>query len=177
MTVKSKTQAPAKDAPVTAKPAAPAIIVFGLDQAGKARAASFTSDQLGLATKAAELMKLRVVKVAGPELTELAARLQAGRIYASGHGFVPPIQPNIYDRLNELADPKAAPGLPSSWDDIDVGQLVLAQEVLAEGWWEAIVVARDNDMLTLKWRDYPKYPQLVRHRASVALLKPTPPNA
>jgi hypothetical protein len=42
------------------------------------------------ATKAAELMKLRVLKVAGPELTELAASLQAGRIYASGLGFVPP---------------------------------------------------------------------------------------
>jgi hypothetical protein len=90
---------------------------------------------------------------------------------------VPPIRPIIYDRLNELADPKAAPGLPRGWDDIDVGQLVLAQEVPGEGWWETIVVARDNDMLTLKWRDYPKYPQLVRHRASVALLKPTAADA
>ena len=176
MTSKSKAQPQAKTAHPETKAAA-AIIVFGLDQAKKPRAASFTSEQVELATKAAELMKLRVLKVAGPELTDLAARLQVGRIYASGHGFVPPIRPNIYDRLNELADPKAAPGLPRSWDDIDVGQLVLAQEVPGEGWWETIVVARDNDMLTLKWRDYPKYPQLVRHRASVALLKPTAADA
>jgi hypothetical protein len=176
MTSKPKAQPQGKTAHPETK-AAPAIIVFGLDQAKKPRAASFTGEQVELATKAAGLMKLRVLKVAGPELTDLAARLQVGRIFASGHGFVPPIRPNIYDQLNELADPKAAPGLPGGWDDIDVGQLVLAQEVPGEGWWETIVVARDNDMLTLKWRDYPKYPQLVRHRASVALLKPTAADA
>ena len=118
-------------------------------------------------------MKLRVLKISGPELTDLAAQLPAGRIYASGHGFVPPVRPNIYDRLSELADPKPAPGLPGSWDDIDVGHLVLAKETPGEGWWEAVVLAKDNDMLTIKWRDYPKYPPMTRHRASVALLKPT----
>ena len=30
---------------------------------------------------------------------------------------------------------------PASWDDIRVGHLVIAQESLEEGWWEAIVVA------------------------------------
>ena len=80
------------------------------------------------ATKAAELMKLRVLKVAGPELTELAASLQAGRIYASGLGFVPPIRPSIYERLSELADPKPAPSLPRGWDEIEIGHLVLAPE-------------------------------------------------
>ena len=93
MTSKSKAQPQAKAAQPETK-AAPAIIVFGLDQAKKPRAASFTSEQVELATKAAELMKLRVLKVAGPELTDLAARLQVGRIYASGHGFVPPNRPH-----------------------------------------------------------------------------------
>jgi hypothetical protein len=152
---------------------APALIVFGLDQANKPRAASFTPKQVELATKAADLMKLHVLKVEGPELTELAARLQPGRIYASGHGFVPPIRPQLYERLNELADPKPAPGLPRSWDDIEVGHLVLVTEAPGEGYWEALVLGRDKDMLTVKWRDWPTYPQLVCHRASVALLKPT----
>ncbi len=176
MTSKSKAQPQPKPAPAEVKPA-PAIIVFGVDEASKPRAASFTGDQVGLATKAADLMKLRVLKVTGAELTNLAARLQVGRIYASGHGFVPPIRPDIYDRLNDLADPKPAPGLPRSWADIDVGHLVLAQEVPGDGWWETIVVARDNDMLTLKWRDSPTYPQLVCHRTAVALLKPTAADA
>jgi hypothetical protein len=155
----------------------PAIIVFGIDQDSKPKAAVFPEEQAGLATKAANLMKLRVLKVSGPELTDLAAHLPTGRIYASGHGFVPPVRPNIYDRLSELADPKPAPGLPKSWDDIDAGHLVIVQEAPGEGWWEAVVLAKDNDMLTVKWRDYPKYPPMTRHRASVALLKPTSANA
>ena len=88
MTKKSKPQPQAKTAQAETKPA-PAIIVFGLDQGNKPRAAWFTADQVEHATKAADLMKLRVLKVNGPELTELAAGLQAGRIYASGHAFVP----------------------------------------------------------------------------------------
>ena len=172
MASKSKPKPQPKITEDEPKPA-PAIIVFGLDQANKPRAASFTADQVEHATKAAELMKLRVLKVEGPELTELAARLEAGRIYASGHGFVPPIRPDLYDRIDGLADRAAAPGLPRSWDEIDVGHLVLATEAPDEGYWEAIVLGRDNDMLTLKWVGYPRYPQLVCHRAAVALLKPT----
>jgi hypothetical protein len=45
-----------------------------------------------------------------------------------------------------------------------------------DGWWEAIVVARDGDMLTLKWRDYPLQANAVQHAGAVALLKPTPVN-
>lgn len=43
-------------------------------------------------------------------------------------------------------------------------------------WWEAIVLARDGDVLTLKWRDY-QQPNIVRHAGSVALLKPGPVSA
>jgi hypothetical protein len=57
--------------------------------------------------------------------------------------------------------------------DIAVGHLVIAHEAAKEGWWEAIVLARDGDMLTLKWRDYDQ-PNVTRHVGSVALLMPTP---
>jgi hypothetical protein len=46
---------------------------------------------------------------------------------------------------------------------------VIAHESAIEGWWEAIVLARDGDMLTLKWRDYDQ-PNVTRHVGSVALL-------
>jgi hypothetical protein len=172
MTSNSKPKPQAKTSQAEPKPA-PAIIVFGADEANKPRAATFTGDEVEAATKAAGLMKLRVLNVAGRELTELAARLERGRIYASGHGFVPPIRPNIYERLCELVDPKPALSLPRSWDGIDVGHLVLATEAPGEGYWESIVVAKDNDMLTLRWRDYPNYPQFVSHRTTVGLLKPS----
>jgi hypothetical protein len=51
---------------------------------------------------------------------------------------------------------------------------VIAQEGAAEGWWEAIIIARDGDMLTLKWRDWPQLPKVLRHAGAVALLKPSP---
>ena len=147
--------------------------MFGLDPTGKPKAATFPAHQADLATKAAGLMQLRLLKVDGPELSQFAAQLPVGKIYASGHGFVPQVRTAIYDRLVQFADPAPTPGLPATWDDIDVGHLVIARDELAAGWWEAIVIARDGDMLTVKWRDYPKQAPAVLHRAALALLRPT----
>jgi hypothetical protein len=152
---------------------APAIVVFGPDPTGKPKAATFPAQQVDLATKAAGLMQLRLLKIDSPELAQFVAQLPVGKIYASGHGFVPQVRTAIYERLLQFADPATAPGLPATWDDIDVGHLVIARDELAAGWWEAIVVARDGDMLTVKWRDYPKQAPAVLHRAALALLKPT----
>jgi hypothetical protein len=65
---------------------------------------------------------------------------------------------------------------PKSWDDIGVGALVLAKEEVPvpPGWWEAVVIEQDGDVFTLRWRDYPAVPTIVRHRLSLALLCPTP---
>jgi hypothetical protein len=64
--------------------------------------------------------------------------------------------------------------LPRNWDEMEIGHLVLAlyDPADAEGWWEAIVVEKTGDMLTLKWRDEPRKPKFVRHRLTVALLDP-----
>jgi hypothetical protein len=74
----------------------------------------------------------------------------------------------------------AARGLPQSWDEIGAGHLVIAQESLEYGWWEAIVIDRKGDTLTLQYRDYPHLPKFVRHRSGVALmnlrLRPTCPD-
>ncbi len=47
-----------------------------------------------------------------------------------------------------------SPGLPGDWDDIEPGQLVIANEGPGYGWWDAIVVEVNGDMLTLHWRDF-----------------------
>ena len=139
-------------------------------------------------------MNLAVCKADGEALAELAKKLPPGRLYSTGRGFVPSVGRSLYDRIveqlklagqpvpDETDQPngdrpgaaQAAPGLPSSWDDVAVGHLVIAQESLGDGWWEAIVLARDGDMLTLKWPDYPWQPNVLRHAGSVALLKPGP---
>ena len=66
----------------------------------------------------------------------------------------------------------AGRGLPGSWDEIAPGHLVIAQESLANGWWEAIVLDRKDDLLTLRFRDYPRLPKFFRHRTAVALMSP-----
>jgi hypothetical protein len=51
---------------------------------------------------------------------------------------------------------------------IGVGDLVVAQESPEDGWYAAIVVEANGDMLTLRWRDYPREGRVVRHRKRLA---------
>ena len=143
--------------------------------------------QADLVAKAAKAMALTVCKADGGPLAALAKKLPNGRLYATGRGFVPPVGRSLYGKIVEQlqlagqpvpseADQSSAqqpaPGLPATWDDIAVGHLVIAHENAIDSWWEAIVLARDGDMLTLKWRDY-QQPHVVRHVGAVALLMPT----
>jgi hypothetical protein len=66
----------------------------------------------------------------------------------------------------------AARGLPGSWDEIGTGHLVIAQEALEYGWWEAIVLDRQGDSFILQYRDYPHLPKFVRHRTGIATMSP-----
>jgi hypothetical protein len=50
------------------------------------------------------------------------------------------------------------------------GRLVLARETRECGWWEAVVVDRHRDLLTLRYRDYPDHPNFVRRPSAVALI-------
>jgi hypothetical protein len=42
------------------------------------------------------------------------------------------------------------------------GSLVLASVGSAEGWWESLVIEMHDDLMTLKWRDWPEEPPFVR---------------
>lgn len=176
-------------------------VLFGTDEHGKPRAAWFEAANPELITKAAAAMKLQLLRPVTASQIELAKKLPVGRIHANGTGFVPPIRGDLYSELQLAAGPSqqsgtaastvapspaAAPatpahGLPKDWDSIEVGHLVIAQENLPdgwwEGWWEAIVLAKDGDILTLKWRDFPKEANAIRHRTAVALIKPAATDA
>jgi hypothetical protein len=67
-----------------------------------------------------------------------------------------------------------ASGLPRNWASIAPGNMILAHAGPGEGWWEGIVIARDNEILTLRYRDYPKVPKFERHISTVALINPRP---
>ena len=70
--------------------------------------------------------------------------------------------------------PPLASGLPQNWESIAAGNMILAHESPGEGWWEAIVISRDDAILTLRYRDYPKAPKFERHISTVALINPRP---
>ena len=150
-------------------------IVFGIADNGKPQAARFDREQADLAARAAQALHLKLVRVTSPALADIAARLPQGSIHATGKAVVPFVSPALHAQLVDAIDGKSAAdsrGFPDDWSKIDAGHLVLAQESPEDGWWEAIVTGRDGDMLTLKWRDYPKYKPFPRHRLSVALLSP-----
>jgi hypothetical protein len=164
-----------------AKPPAKSYVLFGADEYSKPRAARFSAEDPALLAKAAEMMYLRLVEVTDPDVAELAAQLPAGRLHANGKGLVPYIKGALYNELlcatlaTQLpqANPDPAPqDLPRTWDEIGPGHLVIARETLEVGWWEAIVVERTGDLVTVRYRDYPQYPNMVRHRSAIALISP-----
>ena len=112
-------------------------------------------------------------------MAEIAALLPAGRLHANGKGLIPLHQgPRLYRADVHRAVPKppqpnpdpAPQDLPRTWDDLAPGHVVIAKETLELGWWEAVVLERTGDLVTIKYRDYPQYPPLVRHRSVIALI-------
>ena len=127
----------------------------------------------------------RSMQAATEDLAALAKKLPEGRLYGNGRGFVPNVRQSLYSEIivTLAVEPQAAvgkdqdelpvaTGLPRTWDEIAPGHLVIAQEALDYGWWEAIVLGRTGDMFTLRFRDYPKLPKFVRHRNAIALMSP-----
>lgn len=162
-----------------------ALMVLGYDDQQKPRGARFQGADAKLVTEAAKAMGLNVYEAATDELTGLAKKLPVGRLYSTGKGFVPNIRQNLYSQViaalalepqaavgkdQEPPLPTVASGLPKSWDEIAPGHLIIAEETAEYGWWPAVVIERNGDMLTLRFRDFPKLPKFSRHRAAVALV-------
>jgi hypothetical protein len=166
----------------TEKASSSLLIVLGYDDQQRPCGARFQDADPKLVTEAAKAMGFSLYSAISGEIGALAKKLPVGRLYATGKGFVPNIRQSLYSQLIVAlaAEPKAAlskdeapavaSGLPKNWDEIAPGHLVIAQETLEYGWWEAIVIERNGDMLTLRFRDHPKLPKFARHRSAVALI-------
>lgn len=145
-------------------------------------------------------MGMRTLAIETDEHRALAAQLPQGRVFASGKGFVPFVKKGLYDRLSTLAGPATAasdtlkaarpdgtaqrPGgdvaaeehRPTDWTSIIAGSTVLVHGGGEDGWFEAKVVeVKTENLLVLRWRDWPELPVLVRTLAHVALLSPAEP--
>src|SRR5688500_14776335 len=146
----------------------PGVIVFGRDREKRPIAAQFPEKLSVLAVKAAAQLQLSTIKVTTAPIEAIARQLPMGRIHANGQGVVPVVKDPLFEQValiakggtpapvTNTAAPSKAPvpkneagrngnsagskGLPGTWKDIAAGNLVLAQESLADGWWECIVV-------------------------------------
>jgi hypothetical protein len=143
------------------QPAAPAIVLFGLDGQGRPLAASFVADQIALALKAATSLKLQTLKVETADQVDLAKQLPVGAILAAGRATVPLVSKALFDKLLALKPTSADPPSgdvpatagpqppasasnqpqpkrpPTSWAEIEAGDLVLVEN------WEAQQSSRE----------------------------------
>jgi hypothetical protein len=178
------------------------IVLYGLDADHKPQAARFPERVCDLAIKAARQLKLNILNVTSDQAAEIAGRLPVGRINSSGRALLSNVRKSLYDQVVEMArgaeattggqtsthdhatiplnevgkdgNPVGSDRLPPTWKDIGPNHLVLVQESLRDGWWEAIVIARRDDMLTVRWRDYAKWKPFLVHADAVALINPSP---
>ena len=165
--------------------AAPAVIVFGKDESGKAHASWFAEANTELAIKAAGLMGFQVLRVTSPDIAAKALELAQGRVFASGKGFVPFCKMPAYEALCGFEgafappappEPQPEPPLavtttPQRWEDLAVGSLVLASVGPDEGWFEAVVTeARGESIFLLRWQGWPEDVAFVRRADGLALL-------
>lgn len=167
-------------------PPKPAVIVFGLDQAGKPKAGRFAEQHAAVAKKAAKSLGLSICSASKPGFADLARQIPSGRIHAQGKAFIPYIKRELFDLVQAVTKSTAAlaakskPGasvsgapavqLPKDWNDIAEGNLVLYSEGAQDGWWPSLVIARDGESLTLRYRDFPKIPPFECQVSDVALM-------
>jgi hypothetical protein len=174
---------PQKSGPKPNSAAAGKVVVFGLDSNWRPHAAWFSQTQADQARTAAKQLRLNVIEVANGTAADLVAKLPAGQIHAAGPAMVPPVREDLYEKVVATINPHGEAGqdpgdptgtdFPSSyWDAIKPGHVVLAQESLIGGWYEAVVVGRTGNKVTLRSRDYPGYPNFTVPVTAVALVGP-----
>jgi hypothetical protein len=101
-----------------------------------------------------------------------------GRVHATGRTFVPFIRRDLYDQLlaaaatGNLHQPPAPPANGTSGND--TGSPPSRSSPKLPRTWQEIAVVDDanGDMFSLRWRDYPRQRQFVRHRLRLGLLYP-----
>jgi hypothetical protein len=168
----------------------PTVILFGESPIGKPRAGTFKGSDVGPARKAAAKLGLAIADVGDQQGRTLAAKLPAGRIHGHGDGVVPFVGKELFAQLQVWARPStngtnatkpsstqslaSGPRLPTSWDDIKIGDLVLAQDTdPADGWWQATVVERDGDLFKLRWPRSERGRPFQKHRVTLGLICPS----
>ena len=171
-----------KSVPKPNNDAAAKVVVFGFGNDDRPHVAWFPHTQAEPARAAAKQLRLNVIDVPNGRTAELVVKLPAGQIHTPGPGMVPTVREDLYEKVVATLNPRGEAGLepgetvvtdmPTCWDAIKPGHLVLFHEGLADGWWEAIVVSRSGDKVTLRCRDFPSYGKFTMRVTDIALVNP-----
>lgn len=147
------------------------VVLFGLED-GTPRGARFPDDNQFVLAKAALTLGMRVGVATKPSHFEIVHKLPVGRLGSSGPNAMPKISKDLYDQLNALVGGDVGRILakpPKSIDELASGHVVLAQDSIVDGYFEAIVLKRASERLILRWRDYPDVPPFERTVDGVGL--------
>jgi hypothetical protein len=170
------------------------MVVMGVGDDRKPRAACFDSIDDDAVCKAAALMNFRLGIPKSSQATALVSKLPDGKLFESGLGLVPLCSETTFYKLNELLTfdqgwktSGAITGRPTEveepvqkaadvlWEAIKPGTTVLTFcDIEGDfGWGAAIVLSasKNGERLDLRWRDWPGKVFTVDRR-SVALLRP-----
>lgn len=159
--------------PKAKQPASKAIIMFGLDKERKPHAARFAGENEALLAKAAGAMGMRLAVPTSKKHFEIVNKLPVGKIHATGSGLVPSVDQQLYDQISSLLGGELcaiSASLPKSSAQLAPGHLVIAQATVEDGWWPAIIIKKSSEAVTLKWRDFPGEPEIIRPISALALL-------
>lgn len=158
------------------------IVVLGLHNDGRPRAAAYSSANKEIAAKAAERWKLRLGYACDDAGRELMKGIPSGLQHPFEKIDAPVIKRETYDLLLKVLKPEPLPPAPSPlpsaagganpWDAIEVGSTVLWQSDPAEGYFpcEVVGMSKDRKQVQLKWIGYPKLPTFQAKRVAVGLI-------
>jgi hypothetical protein len=170
----------------TNHPPQPSVIVFGLTSIGKPKAGAFKPTEAEAARNSAAKLGLQVFEITDESTRAFAAKVPAGRIHGHGDAIVPFVPKALYTSIESLARPTPAnptkpnspsqpprPALPANWNDIKVGDRVLAQDSdPKDGWWQAEVVDRNGEIFKLRWPRSERGRPFQKHRLTLGLICP-----
>ena len=137
------------DAAAKAKAATDAsLVVFGRDDAAKPHASWFGAAEAELATKAAGIMRFKVLPITTDEHRAAASGLPQGRVFASGRCFSPFCREAACAALEAFSEafappppaepeptlpPRAITGTPQRWEDIGLGSMCVGVDEYRSG--------------------------------------------
>ena len=161
------------------------LVLYGLDDKAKPRAGLVAAADGDAALALAVGLNFQLVPISTAQRRVLAAELSPVSLEENGYSAVPAVRRALLADIEKASQEQenSAPDLDpplagdqasiTPWDQIKIGQLVLAQEDDPKhGWWEAIVLSElDDGEVVLRYRDYPTQSRFVRHRHKLALLK------